>query len=68
MKPVNVKNTYGDTEVQIRQSAIGNNVSLAVESINLSFWHMMTTEQAREMAAALIAFSDIQDAKIAKAE
>lgn len=68
MRPVNVKNAYGDTEVQVRSSTIDGNISLAVEDRNFSFWHMMTTDQARQMAAALISFADIQDAKIAKGE
>ena len=72
MRPVNVGNVWNTEMMHVRgtlgSGAVGHDVVLAYESTTTSFWYVMTTDQARQMAAALIAFSDIQDAKVAKAE
>lgn len=62
MKTANIDNFVGTCPIKIsatRHPQIGNLVNINQDGESLSFQHSMRPEQARQMAAALVAMADI---------
>ena len=61
MKTVHIDNFCGTCPIKIsahNHPSIGNLVNIIQDGGSLSFQHSMTPEQAREMAAALVAMAN----------